>query len=205
MNHPIVIGLTGGIACGKSTVAKMLSQLGADVLDADRIGHDVLQEEDVKRQIVNQWGKQVIRNHRVSRRDLAEIVFDPETGAEQLEKLEAITHPRIRQIILQRIAELRDNGSVAVVLDAPLLHEAGWDEMCDKVLFVACAENIRIHRALQRGWTLEEFRMREASQMEIDEKRKRATDVVDNSGSLEKTENEIRGLWLQWGLTVASH
>ena len=200
MNRPLVIGLTGGIASGKSAVAAMFSQLGADVIDADKVGHAVLEQEEVKKQIEKQWGRKVIRDNRVSREQLAAIVFDPETGADQLEKLEAITHPKIKELISQRIGELQKNGAKAVILDAPLLFEAQWDVFCDKVLFVECDEEVRIQRALKRGWTREEFKSRESSQMTVAEKSQRATDLISNSGDLKPTEFEVRRLWLQWGL-----
>ena len=202
MNRPLVIGLTGGIASGKSAVAEMFSNLGAAVIDADKIGHMVLEEESIKTQIRNQWGEKVIRENRVSRKDLAAIVFDPETGAEHLEKLEAITHPRIRTLIADQLAAYEKEGAIAVVLDAPLLFEAHWDEFCDKVLFVACDTRVRIDRALQRGWSQGQFHAREANQLDLRVKQQRSTDQVDNSGDLEQTKRVIQRLWLQWGLTA---
>lgn len=200
MLSPLVIGLTGGIASGKSAVSSILGDLGADLLDADKLGHAVLEEECVKEAIVRHWGDKVVRDNRISRKDLGTIVFDPETGADQLERLEAITHPRIRQLMLERLAEFRDAGTIAVVLDAPLLFEAKWDELCDKVLFVECDEKIRVMRALERGWTREEFKAREDSQMAVEAKKQRSTDVINNSGDLEQTKMQIHELWQSWGL-----
>ena len=174
------------------------------MLDADKIGHAVLDELGTILKVKQEWGDRVIRDNRVSRKDLAAIVFDPETGADQLEKLEAMTHPRIRQCLIDRLAVLKSEESRAVVIDAPLLFEAGWDELCDKVVFVECELEIREARALGRGWSREEFRNREASQMSIDEKRRRATDLIDNSGDLEQTRLRVNRVWLQWGLGANS-
>lgn len=205
LNSPLVIGLTGGIASGKSAVASLFGELGANLLDADKLGHVVLEEECTKEAIVKHWGDKVVRDNRISRKDLAAIVFDPETGADQLEKLEAITHPRIRQLMIERLAEFRKEGTVAVILDAPLLFEADWDELCDKVLFVECDEEIRTRRALARGWSREEFKAREDSQLALNVKKQRSTQVINNSGGLEQTKMQIQELWQSWGLATNLH
>ena len=178
----------------------MFSQLGSEVIDADKLGHQVLEEQAVREKIKQIWGDRVIRADRVNRSVLAEIVFDPDRGADDLEILESLTHPRIRQLMTERLIELRRERCPSVVLDAPLLFEAGWDDLCDKVVFVDCDEQTRVKRALQRGWTPEEFRTRELRQMAINTKRKRATDIVDNSGELRQTKENIQRLWNQWRL-----
>ena len=171
MEIPVTIGLTGGIASGKSTVATMFSRLGASVLDADRFGHEVLNEEDVKKQIIVTWGNGVFDNGEVDRKALAKIVFDPVAGQKQLTKLEEITHPKIKARILTEIQAAKIGNVIAVVLDAPLLFEAGWDEICDELVFVKTTRELRLARVKKRGWSEDELLKREQRQMDVFQKR----------------------------------
>lgn len=200
MVRPVVIGLSGGIASGKSTVAAMFARLGAKVLDADRIGHEVLDEEQVKLQVRQAWGDEPFDDGRVCRRRLARIVFDPNRGRENLAKLEKITHPRISERIFEQLEKIFTRGAIAIVLDAPLLFKAGWDDLCHKLVFVDCSEVERMQRATARGWTVQEFRERENRQTPILEKRARSTDFVDNSGDGDQTFLQVKQLWESWQL-----
>jgi dephospho-CoA kinase len=200
----LVIGLAGGIASGKSLVASQFQSLGAVVLDADAIGHDVLRDPDVKRLIRQEWGESVFDDGEVSRRAMAEIVFRAEAdGARQLKILEQITHPRIGEILTRRLSNLKTIGEThATVLDAPVMFEAGWDRICDKTVFVDAPPEQRIRRARARGWTDSQFYQREARQLPNEIKRAKCSDYVDNSTSIEATFAQVMDLWRRWELPL---
>jgi dephospho-CoA kinase len=182
----IVIGITGGIASGKSLVAQQFGQWGALVLDADRMGHEVLGEDAVREALVARWGSGILDSAgRVSRAAVAARVFrTPPEGQAELTFLEGVTHPRITARMESRLQEVRRGGEYrVVVLDAPVLHKAGWDAYCDVLLFVDADEGLRLTRARQRGWEERQWRAREAAQPDLAYQRARADVVVDNGGS----------------------
>jgi len=194
--HCPVIGLLGGIAAGKSLVAQQLARLGAGVLDADQAGHDVLLQPEVVQAVVRRWGPEVLNpDGTVNRSRLAQRVFG---NKEELKHLEAITHPRIEQRLRRQAHRLVQEGAKALVLDAPLLLRAGWDRWCDLLVFVDAPEPLRLERAAARGWSPEQFRRREAAQEPLEEKRRRADVVIDNSGSPEQTRKQVEQLWREW-------
>lgn len=205
----LVIGIAGGIACGKSFVAQQLQRLGAVILDVDQMGHQVLQNPEVLEAIHRQWGEGVFTSDGlVDRQSLADVVFAPMREGEpnQLEILERMTHPRIAQLVKIRLAQLRKDESVpAVVLDAPVMFKAGWDKFCDKLIFVDVPFEIRNERAMQtRKWSQDELASREQRQLQLSEKQKRATNIIDNSGTPEELFEQVRELWNQWGLSTTS-
>ncbi|MGC4003855.1 MAG: dephospho-CoA kinase [Pirellulales bacterium] len=169
-----VVGLLGGIASGKSHVARLLVARGAVWLNADEAGHDVLREPDVKRLLVERWGPTILdESGEVDRRMVAAIVFaKTPSGANELAWLESVSHPRIRAKLEQRIAKLRNGPTPVAVLDAPVMLKSGWDRLCDLVIFVNAREDVRLERAIKRGWTAEEFAAREASQEPLSVKRR---------------------------------
>lgn len=190
--------MVGGVASGKSLVSRRLEQLGARVLDADRIGHRVLREPEVERAIRGRWGDRVLdADGRVDRARLAAIVFGglPERR-EELNHLEKLTHPRIRQSLRDAMTRMSGTDANSVlVLDAALLLEAGWDQLCDKILFVDAPRWLRLQRAVQRGWTEADFNAREAAQASVESKRLRANIVIDNSSTLEHTYEQLESVW----------
>lgn len=194
----IILGVVGGIASGKSLVSRRLEQLGARVLDADRIGHQVLCEPEVEQAIRLRWGDRVFdASGRVNRTRLAAIVFGglPD-NREELDHLEKLTHPRIQQSLRDTMTRLaRTDASAVLVLDAALLLEAGWDQLCDKILFVDTPRWIRLQRAGQRGWTEADFDAREAAQASVESKRLRAHIVIDNSSTPEHTYEQLESVW----------
>jgi dephospho-CoA kinase len=199
VNPMLVIGVAGGIASGKSLVSKQLQQLGAEVLDADRAGHEVLLEPDVERALRSHWGDDVFGDdRRISRAAVAKIVFAaPPEGPKELAYLEQITHPRIEERLRRRKAEFEQRGDLkAVVLDAALMFEAGWNKLCDKIVFVETPRESRVARARQRGWSEAEFAAREAAQESLEVKRKSADWIIDNSGSPEHTFAQLQRFWL---------
>ncbi len=195
----LVIGLVGGVASGKSFVAECFASLGAEIIDADKIGHAVLKLPAVVEKIQSLW-PEVVVDQKVDRKLLAGIVFQSETQAAQLAILEQITHPYINQRIEERLNELQTHESIAVVLDAPVLLKAGWQKRCDKIVFVETSPDIRAERAESRGWPPDELEKRERSQTSLSQKRQLATDIVDNSRSKHETLQQVRTLWIGWGL-----
>jgi dephospho-CoA kinase len=192
-----LIGLVGGIASGKSLVAQQLRSLGAEVLDADRVGHEILRLPEIVAAIRGHFGDRVFdADGHVDRKALGPVVFGPPPdGPRQLATLESITHPEIRRRLRIQAEEMAERGVPLVVLDAPVLLKAGWDQMCDALVFIDSPRDLRLSRALKRGWTAEEFAAREAAQEPIEEKRRRAGFVVDNSGDLGYTLGQVERLW----------
>lgn len=192
-----VIGITGGVASGKSLVAGQLAQLGAEVLDGDRCGHEVLEQPEVRDALRARWGEAVFNAEgRVNRSAVAQIAFaPPPSGPPELQFLENLTHPRIKDMLWRQIEQMRCKNRPAAVLDAPVMFKAGWDALCDKILFVEVPREQRLARARQRGWTEQEFTRREAAQESLDMKRSRADVVIDNSGSVESTRQQVERFW----------
>jgi dephospho-CoA kinase len=193
----LVIGVVGGVACGKSLVARQFERLGAGVLNADLAGHEALRHDEVKEAIRAHWGESVLDAHgEVDRSRVARIVFAPlPEGPRELARLEQITHPVIEQILRRRLDEFRQQGVAAVVLDAAVLLKAGWDRLCDAVVFVDAPAERRIAWAAQRGWSEADWAAREAAQTPLDEKRRRADLIIDNSGTPDQTRIQVENAW----------
>ena len=191
-----ILGLTGGIASGKSAVAAELAVMGAVVLDADLAAHEVINQLSVQRELVTRWGAEILaKDGEIDRSAIARRVFsdDPSSRAE-LDFLEETLHPRIREQFESRLAELEAAGAEVVVIDAPLLLEAGWEDLCDALIYVDSSRSDRLERAKLRNWTEAEFAKREALQMPIAEKRQRSTHILANSGTLESLRERTRAL-----------
>lgn len=169
-----VVGLVGGIGAGKSHVAGVLASRGALALDADRIGHSLLENLAVRDAVVREFGPRILgAEGSIDRKALGVIVFEDKG---RRIKLEAILHPLIRAELERRI----DETEGVVVLDAAILFEAGWDALCDQIVFVEAPVDIR-HRRLRdgRGWSPAEIARREAAQWPLDWKRRRADVILD--------------------------
>ena len=190
MQQPAVIGITGGIGSGKSTVASMLAELGAEVIDADALGHEALRRDDVKEQLREAWGEGVFdASGEVDRRALAAEAFG---GESQARRLNAIVHPPILAEIRRQVQACR---AKALVLDAALLIESGLDAICDVVVFVDAPAAVRRERVAARGWTDRELQNREARQSSIEEKRKRSQYVIENGTARENTLAQVVQFW----------
>lgn len=180
-----VVGLVGGIASGKSQVAAMFTALGAAVIDADRLGHDVLQRPLVARQLSQQLGPSILDDRgSINRSELGKLVFGPSAeSTARLKKLEAVVHPQIHAEAVRQLKQLQERipPPAAIVIDAPLLLEADWAPLCDLILFVDTPIDIRRARAAQRGWDAEQFNQREQSQWSLDSKRRAATHIIDGT------------------------
>jgi dephospho-CoA kinase len=193
----ILIGILGGVASGKSEVSCRLRSLGAAVLDADRVGHAVLREAEVRQAVQRRWGEAVLdAAGEIDRRKVAEIVFAvaPESRAE-LTFLEQLTHPLIGQRLQEQLAELHREGVRAAVLDAPVMLKAGWDRLCQRIVFVDAPRDVRLARARQRGWTEADFAAREAAQEPLETKRSRADVTLDNSLTRRHLYTQVDRFW----------
>ncbi len=159
--HVRVIGLVGGVASGKSLIARQLVELGAGWLDADRAGHEVLELEDVKQALRQRFGEEVVGpDGQISRPAIGQRVFGGAGAVEARQFLEQTTHPRIGELLGRQAAAFEAAGKEVLVLDAPLLMEAGWDKFCDKTVFVEAPREVRLDRARGRGWSDAEFAAR---------------------------------------------
>lgn len=202
----LVIGVAGGVASGKSLVTRCLIHLGAASIDADKLGHNVLRETEVIDQIASIWGLSLLVDGQIDRKQLGAIVFAPGLkGKQHLAQLEQITHPRIGKAIQSRLDELKRQSVPAVVLDAPVMFKAGWDLLCDEIVFVEVPLEVRQKRADSRGWEPGELARREQRQTSLRDKREAATSVIDNSGSKASTFQQVLALWRSWALPVDSN
>jgi len=193
----LILGLVGGIGSGKTVVANILRDFGAIVLDADRAGHAVLRDLGIIAAVRQRWGERVIdATGQVSRREVAKIVFAAGNEAER-KFLEALTHPRIKQLLEQELDHLRSSAPQppVVVIDAALLFEAGWDKLCDKIMYVDAPRDLRLERAVSRGWSAEQFSAREAAQLPLVEKASRSQIIVRNARTLENIREVLRLTW----------
>jgi dephospho-CoA kinase len=191
----LVIGLTGGIASGKSTVAQILAELGATVIDADKVGHEAFRpHSDAWREVVATFGSGILgQKEEIDRSKLADIVFsDPKA----LEQLNLIMHPMIHQIVEQRIEALRCQGVEVVVLEAALLIEANWIDLVEQVWVTIAPEATVISRLCsEKGFTEEQARARINSQMSVAEKSRYADVVIENDSGLDRLRERVEGLW----------
>lgn len=186
-----VLGLTGGIGCGKSTVAALLEARGVPVVDADQLGREVVAPgSGALRELVAAFGAGILRaDGTLDRKGLAAVVFN-DRGA--LRHLDAITHPRIAALATERLRALRDAGHTLAALEAALLLEAGWDRVTDAVVVVTTTPELQLARLLARGDVTEaDARSRIASQMPLATKEARADHLIRNDGSLADLEARV--------------
>ena len=194
----LIIGLTGGIVSGKSTVALMFKDLGAKIVDADKLGHSViLPHEPAWEKIVKIFGKDVLQNDlTIDREKLGKIVF---ANQSLLKKLNDITHPEITKIIKKEIDSLKNktyNQKKILIIDAALIYEAKIDRLMDKIIVVYIDEDEQIKRLIERNnLSKDEALQRIKSQMPMKEKVKMADYVIDNSNSLDKTKKQVEKIW----------
>ncbi len=196
-HRPPVIGLTGGIASGKSTVVTILRQLGAEIVDADRIVHEVqCKGQPAWTAIVDHFGVGILTmSGELDRRALAAIVFS-DAGAR--ERLNEIVHPIVIREIQRQIADLQARGSASqgIIVDVPLLYEAQMGAMFDQVWVVSVTEETQIARLMARdGLDRASALARIRAQMPLDEKSKLADGVIDNEWGIDHTRAQIETLW----------
>jgi dephospho-CoA kinase len=190
-----VIGLTGGIGSGKSTVSQFLSELGATVLDADKVGHQCYQPgNEAWKDVVDAFGEEIVApDESIDRKKLGAIVFgDPEA----LIRLNQIMHPRMYDMMADQIEEYRLGGVEVVVLDAAVLFEGGWTPLVDEIWITVASEPTVVQRVKQRtGLPEEQIRSRIRSQMSNEERKGKADLVISNDGGLDELREKVEELW----------
>jgi len=191
------VGLTGGLASGKSTVAAFFRELGAFHVDADRIAHELLAPGGgAEREVIARFGGGIVSNNgAIDRKALAAIVF---SDSRALADLNALVHPKVRKEIGRRIADQESGTSPAEValIDAALLVESGIHNDLDALIVVACPEETQIARAVARGGLTEaEARSRIAAQAPLAQKLAVADHIVDNGASLDETKRQVHRMW----------
>jgi dephospho-CoA kinase len=190
-----VIGLTGGIGSGKSTVAQFLAELDAVILDADKVGHEAFRAgTDAWREVVAAFGRQVLTPEGdVDRQKLAEVVFG---NPEALSRLNQIMHPQIGRMVKARLEEYRRQGVGVVVLEIPLLVETGGTSLVDEVWVTVASEPTVLRRLEERsGLSRQQSLARLRSQVSNEERVKHADVVINNDGSLDELKAEVKKLW----------
>ena len=181
------IGITGSIACGKSTVSDYLIEKGYTIIDADKLGHVALTSNDVKRKLTEKFGDNILENNEISREKLGRLVFGND---DNLKILNSIIHPKIKELILKLQEEHKDEN--LVFLDIALLYEANFIDLVEKVVVVYTDEKVQLERLMTRNFlSMEEALMRIESQMKAKEKASLGDYVINNSYSKEDTFRQI--------------
>lgn len=185
---PLKIGLTGGIAAGKSEALKAFARLGAATLSSDAVVHELLESEPLRERLAERWGPEVIADGGIDRAKIGEIVFaDPG----ELSWLEQQIHPLVQERTAEWLFSLPEDTEFAVV-EVPLLFEAGSDRVFDTTVAVVTGDEVRRERAAARGHALVDER--EARQLTQPEKAERAEHVIENDGSVEDLERALSAL-----------
>ena len=190
-----VIGLTGGIGSGKTTVSQFLAELGAVIIDADKIGHEALKPNtEICQEIVAAFGRQILTsNGDIDRKKLGEVVF---TNPESLSRLNRIMHPRMREIVKAQIEDYRHQEVDVVVLEAPLLLEAGWTSLVDEVWVTVASEATMLKRLKERtGLSKQKALTRIHSQLSSEERVRHANLVINTDCNLSELKARVRRLW----------
>ena len=171
----LVVGLAGGVGSGKSTIAQFFRKWGVRIVDADAIGHRVLDDPTVRARLARLWGRGILRGGRVDRAALARAAF---RSKDAVARLNGTVHPAILREIRRQVSGTRG----CVLLDAALLYETGSDRLCDRMIFVDAPRAVRARRTAARGWSPGELARRERFQWPAAYKKKRADYVINNTG-----------------------
>ena len=190
-----VIGLTGGIGSGKSAVTALLGELGAAVVDADKVGHQAYQPHtETWQAVVDAFGRDILQpNEEVDRRKLGAIVFsDPK----ELARLNSIMHPRMYTMLEVQLNEMRESGVEVAVLEAAILIEAKWTPLVDEVWVTVASEDTVVLRVQQRNnLAEEEIRRRIRSQLSNEERSEHANVVIENNAGMQELQDKVNDLW----------
>ena len=190
-----VIGLTGGIGSGKSTVSRFLAQLGAVILDVDRVGHELLKPgTEVCCEVVAAFGRQILTpDGDIDRKKLGEVVF---SHPESLSQLNQIMHPRIYDMVKAQLEEYRRQGVAVVVLEAPLLIEADWTSLVDEVWVTVASQSTVLRRLKEKfGLSEPEALVRIGCQLASEERVKHADVIIDTDCDLDELKAKVKELW----------
>lgn len=190
-----VIGILGGIASGKSTIAAEFGKLGCAVIDADKIAHKMLDESVIQQKIISAFGKNILNSDgKINRSKLGDLAF---SQAEKLTELTKILHPPVLAEIESQVQHLQNDTTIkAIVIDMPLLLEVGWDKHCDKLIFVDCDEKIRLERVEKMAFlSKNQLRIRENFQISLDKKTSIAENTVDNNSDLSALARQVADIF----------
>jgi len=193
--HPKIIGITGGISSGKSTIGRMLASLGSEYIDADEMCHRLFLVQELKNKIVERFGNTVQDIYgKIDRLKLAEIVFQDKTC---LDDLCSILHPIVVERIKSKITEIEKQGRrKAIVIDAALLEESDLSSICDFIIFVNTSRDRRLERSkISRHWKEEELDKRERFQMALEDKKRKADYIIDNNFTVDNTFRQVKEFW----------
>lgn len=194
----MILGITGSVGTGKTTVSKMFEKMGASRIDADALAHEAIEKGKAPyRKIVRLFGKRILRRDgSVNRKTLAETIFkDPE----KRRRLNTLIHPyvirRMRQEIRKRSGKRGKKGRRCVVVEVPLLHEAHLTQMFDGVITVSCGRPLQERRWVKGGGDLKDLSRRRASQLPLSYKKAHSDFIIDNSGTRQKTKSQVEAIW----------
>lgn len=194
----LTVGLTGGIASGKSTVARLFQQRGCAILEADLLAHEYLQPENpISQEVIREFGAGIVdAGGKIDRAKLGEIVFG---HARKIARLNAILHPPVLKEIAHRLEELKRAGETDIAIVVAALHiETGFYKTFDRLAVAWCRPEQQLERLINRGLTPQQAVRRIASQMPIEEKRRLADDQIDCSGTLEETTGQVDEVLARW-------
>ena len=200
----LTVGLTGGIASGKSTVARLLQERGCTIIEADLLAHELLKKENpVSTEVIREFGAGILdASGKIDRAKLGEIVFG---YPEKIERLNAIIHPHVLKEIARRLQELKRIGETRFAVVVAALHiETGYYKTFDRLAVAWCQPEQQRERLIGRGLTAEQAERRIASQMPMEEKRRLADDEIDCSGALEETIRETDEMFARWKRTAGN-
>lgn len=203
MDMPLVVGLTGSIATGKSTISKMFSEADVPVIDADAIAREVVEPGEVAyEKIVQHFGEEVIsEGGTLNRKRLGSIVFNDESERKALNE---IIHPEIRKEMLSRRDQYIREEQPLIIMDIPLLFESGLFDYVDQVLVVYIPEKLQVERLMKRDKSSkEDAQARIDAQISIEEKKDKADAVIDNSGTIEESRRQLMEILRNWGVEDA--
>lgn len=192
----LIVALTGGIASGKSTVAEMFKSLGAPLIDSDLLAHQALMPQgEAYQEVLAEFGTDILNeDHTINRGRLGAVVFE---SSSRLQKLNSIVHPVVLRNIETLVSNYRAQGHKVVLIDIPLLYEAGRADEYDFVILVHVPVDLQRKRLSGRNTELSEIEIerRLSAQLPIDTKAERADFVIDNSGTIEKTRAQVEEIW----------
>ncbi len=190
MSKKTILGLTGTFGSGKSTVAHFFEELGACIVDADKLAHEALMPgSEIYDTIRKAFPDAELPGGGFDVKKLANVVF---RDAEKKKKLESIVHPYVFNRLVEEAEEAEEP---VVVVEVPLLYETGYDQFCSQVIVVSAEPDVMQKRLMEKGFSPEEIKLRQSNQMPLAEKIKKANFVINNSGTFQQTRREVEGVW----------
>lgn len=195
-----VIGLVGGMGSGKSRIAEAFLKHRALLISGDPLGHEALEQIDIRESVVKRWGSLVLDERKsIDRKKLGAIVFK---SAVERANLEHLVLPWIEKRIAEEIEKSQRDETISfIVLDAAIMLETGWNAICDHIVYIHAPRAMRLERlSAQRGWTADDVAQRETAQLPLAVKAARADAAIDNSGGIEESQRQVDALVEKWGL-----